>query len=184
MPDSAAYFTGQLTENFPQSPQTLYLLSAGSADILGHLLDEKRERQEVALANLTDEERAALVEELDEAAIESVDRPIASAKLRRRMVYLKMRDNIIYEPTDAMLSRKIIEQNIAYEEAAAAVILGEAQSAYADSVMATMPDSLAALNAVMLDSLATVPGDSVIVKEDPKVEEKEKEKDDGGFDLR
>jgi len=189
MPDSAAYFANELSENFPNSPQAIFLASDGSADILGHLLAEKKEIQEVALANLSDEERAALVAVLDEEALENASRPVASSKIRRRMVYLKVRENIIFDPSQEMVNQKIAEQEEAYQEAVIAAELTEDLLGVTggDSMMVAIPDSLGMLKGstlpVPLDPNAAVPAGE---EKDPKKEKEkeEEEEDDGGFDLR
>lgn len=186
MPDSASFFADELLNGFPASSQAMFLSSSGDADILSQLLAEKEALQQVALANLTDEERAALIEVLDEVAVgKTVTRPIATAKIRRRQVYLKLRDNIVYAPSEEMIRKKLNEQNLAAVQAEEATV-------YQDTLGMTMPDSLitaaqdtSGLNGanlpapVLLDALVPSGAEAEAKK---TAEEDEEEEDE--FDLR
>ncbi len=181
MPDSAAFFADELLDNYPDSPQAIYLASDGKADILGDLLTRKGELQQVALANLTSEERAALIEVVDEGAMVKVARPEATAKIRRRMVYLKMRENLVFAPSEEQVKLKIAAQKAveAATVASAFVVIDSLGTILPDSLNTTVPDSLQMEGEVSLQPPVVVdPQVPIGGEKDPAKKAEEEEEDE------
>ncbi|PJA74922.1 hypothetical protein CO151_08245 [bacterium CG_4_9_14_3_um_filter_65_15] len=100
-PDSADIFAASLQERFPDSPQAFMVASdPGDRDLLGMLLDRQRRVQADSLAALSPEQRAALVAVGSEWSPAIADRSRKGTGLRRRMVYLSRRENLVYPPPE------------------------------------------------------------------------------------
>jgi len=99
-PDSAAICRNLLVEQYPESPQAYVAgtQTAADVDLYGYLVARREVEQEQNYAALTVEELAALADISDvETSGEASDRH-GLAGVRRRMVYLSRRDNIVYPP--------------------------------------------------------------------------------------
>lgn len=99
-PDSAAVFEDSLQSRFPASPQAFEASHGTGANLLGYLLAMRSEEQAANLANLSDEERAALQEVGDVAVAGPVVGEHGMKGVRRRMVYLSRRPNLIFPPPE------------------------------------------------------------------------------------
>ena len=97
-PDSAAIFAEALEDRFPDSPQA-YEVRSGGGDLFGYLLARRSDKQAAAYAALSDSARASLVAGFGATAGGSVVLlPESTSKMRRRMIYLQRRDNMVYAP--------------------------------------------------------------------------------------
>jgi len=97
-PDSAEYFSSLLEERYPESPQAFEMRMGSEGDLLGYLLAQQDSAQITYLASLTPEE----LEELQKTSLSAdSSRPGRRNEfegVRRRMVYLSRRDNLIFDP--------------------------------------------------------------------------------------
>lgn len=197
-PDSAEIYRTDLIDRFPDSPQAFELSQAGGGDLLGYLLDRQQNEQQIRLANLTDDERAALTAELEAAATGPTAATVAVPGLRRRMVYLSRRPNLLFEPPQVAVDALAARQ--ADARAAALVSLEQRQSATA------LADSLAGsaeVDSLLLDpdhealfepgtsspddteGAAVDPADDEVAEQqDDETKEEEKEEQTSDWDLR
>ncbi len=97
-PDSARIYRTALLDRFPDSPQAFEASSDTSTNLLGYLLAIRTARQADNYASLSLDERAALQElgEVDATGVEIGSRPMEG--VRRRMVYLARRENMVFPP--------------------------------------------------------------------------------------
>ena len=116
-PDSAAIFAGELEEKYPESPQAFEIRSNQDSNLLGYLLARQEAQQRDRFANLSAEERDALFAETDFSS-PFVGTTNEMAGVRRRMVYLSRRANILFEPPETAVQAAQIRQAQAFEEAA------------------------------------------------------------------
>jgi outer membrane protein assembly factor BamD (BamD/ComL family) len=104
LPDSAAIYRRTLLERFPESPQAFEAREGRGANLFGYLLAQRDEIQAENFANLSDEERGALEADLDLTAGVGTLARTSVIGVRRRMVYLARRENIVFEPTAAAVA--------------------------------------------------------------------------------
>ena len=97
-PDSAAIFADELEQRFPDSPQTFELINGTDADLLQYLLTQQKQEQAEHLAELSPEALLELQTVADATGERVAVRPRAELGLRRQMVYLSRRPNLVYEP--------------------------------------------------------------------------------------
>ncbi len=115
-PDSGAIFARELEENFPESPQAYEIRSGSGSNLFGYLLARREVEQQERWANLTDEERAALEEESDFSG--TLGSSLARLPgIRRRMVYLSRRPNLVFEPPERAVAAAQVRQTQALEAA-------------------------------------------------------------------
>ncbi len=191
-PDSAAIFARELEEKYPESPQAFEVRSGHSSNLLGYLLARKESKQRERYANLSEEEKTALREVSDFSG--SLAGAIQGLPgIRRRMVYLSRRPNILFEPPDQAVEAAQLRQTQALEAAAQ----GIAARAAADSLRAAsgveglvVPDSGIVPGGT--DPPATeeenaageVKADAEETKDEDKEEdEKKKKKQEDGWDF-
>jgi len=130
-PDSASIFAAELEERYPESPQAFEVQSGHRSNLLGYLLAMQEVQQQDRFANLSEEERAALEEESDFSG--SLAEDIHSLPgIRRRMVFLSRRPNILFEPPERAVEAAQLRQARNLEEA----VQGMEARAAADSVRA------------------------------------------------
>ena len=105
-----------LEQRFPDSPQAFEARGEGGANLLGYLLEIRASQQEINLANLSPEERADLQQlgEVDTAGVGIGNRPMEG--VRRRMVYLARRDNMIFQPPELAVQSITERQRLAVQE--------------------------------------------------------------------
>ncbi len=201
-PDSAAIFNDLLQDQYPNSPQAFELRMGIEGDLLGFLLAQQDSAQAVYLASLTPEELA----DLQNSALSSGGNRLGSARklvgVRRRMVYLSRRDNLLYDPPEG-----------AAEAAEARFQAARQKRAEETAEIQSMDEKLEAEGILRIDRadttsggnseflLEAVPDETVPLKDagagegesegqaleenaDEETEEKKKEDDDGGYDLR
>jgi tetratricopeptide (TPR) repeat protein len=183
-PDSAALFAAELERRFPDSPQAFEVRSGRDGNLLGFLLARQETEQRYRYANLSEEEKSALqeVSDFSESLAGTSDR---LPGVRRRMVFLARRPNILFDPPAQAVAAAQARQNQAREEA---VQEREARAA---------ADSARAVEATSLED-ETPPGTVILPDgseppvtgqqgeeepltseaEDPDKEEEEKEEDD------
>lgn len=201
-PDSGAIFSARLEKDFPESPQAFEIRSGTRSNLLEFLLARQDLQQQERFANLSDEERGALQAESDFSPTEAQTR-FGLPGVRRRMVYLSRRPNLVYPPPEAALQAAQVRQiadlkkadaDIAAQAAADSIKAAGAQGAKPGTVVAP-PDSLAGPavgetaqgtdeglqeQAAAQDSTATQ-GDQ---EEKDKEDDKKKKKDDNWDFLR
>ena len=95
--------TEELIRRFPESPQAFEVTSGQGADLLGFLLARREVIQEENLAGLTDEERTALASDSDITAGLGGRGRQSMEGVRRRMVYLSRRPNMVFPPPQRAL---------------------------------------------------------------------------------
>lgn len=165
-PDSGAIFARELEVRYPESPQAFEVSSGTGADLLGYLLARQEVRQEERFAALSDEERQALNEATDFTTLTGPG-SVGVPGVRRRLVYLSRRDNIIFAPPERAVQAAQARQDKAIEDAAQS----QAARATADSVAA----AAAGVNAEQaLPGAVVVPGGA-----DPPPTDGEKVSEDG-----
>ena len=131
-PDSAAIFARELEKRYPESPQNFEIQSGRSSNLLGYLLARQESQQRRRYANLSEEEKTALREVSDfSGSLTGVIRGLPG--IRRRMVYLSRRPNILFEPPDNAVQAAQLRQTQALEEAVQ-------ESAVRDSLRAASAD--------------------------------------------
>lgn len=205
-PDSVAFFSAILEERYPESPQAFEMRHGAEGDLLGYLLAQQDSAQITYLASLSPEE----LEELQKSSLTAGgDRPGRRNEyegVRRRMIYLSRRDNLLFDPPEGAVEAAQIRlesqrqktlQDAAEIEAMDAQLKAEGvlktdssdtsfsggeflNEASIDSV-SVMPDT-AATDSAEADSSEDLPAGEIVP--DEQVEEEKKEEDDGGFDLR
>ena len=102
-PDSAAIFAATLEERFPLSPQAYELRMGSGGDLLGFLLDRQERQQGERYANLSPEELEELNSYQDLDALAATGKAESGWGVRRRLIYLARRENILVEPSAALL---------------------------------------------------------------------------------
>jgi len=102
-PDSAEIYRADLLARFPESPQAFEARSGEGSDLLGFLLARREERQQANLEDLSPEERAALASGTDLTAGLGASAGSRTFGVRRRMVYLSRRPNIVFPPPEAAI---------------------------------------------------------------------------------
>ena len=95
-PDSAAHYAQLLQENFPDSPQAYQARSGVESDLLSFLL-----QQELAAQRIAAEERG---ESMFQPQIETRPGSGRGSGLRRQMIYLQHRSNLVFEPPPAAVA--------------------------------------------------------------------------------
>lgn len=103
-PDSAAIFAAELDSLYPDSPQTYEARHGRSSDLLGYLLELREQEQAARYTALSDSEKVALARGAKGGLQTLGPAPGPGADLRRRMVYLQRRDNLVFPPTEAELA--------------------------------------------------------------------------------
>ncbi len=126
-PDSAAVYAALLEDRYPESPQAYEARSGGSGDLLGFLFTLREQEQADRYAALSDEEREILAGAATEQ-IMTGGAAVQTGGLRRRMIYLARRDNLVFAPTP--------DERDAYERRRSARAAADARTAAADSVRA------------------------------------------------
>ncbi len=208
-PDSAKYFEDLLLKDYPNSPQAFELQVGGDGNLIGFLLAQQDSIQAEYLASLSPEELAELQKATLVGEGNRSGRRQQFQGIRRRMVYLSRRDNLIYDPSEELIesirNRREVAQTKQLQDAAEAEAIDKRLEAEGKFGLAA-PDT------------GSIPGEDLLVKpaaEDQsqtdveakaeaeaeartqaeekakadakakEVEKKKKEKEnDGGFDLR
>jgi len=179
-PDSATTFQNLLLEKFPKSPQAHEVSSATDTDLLGYLMAMRTAEQRENYADLSAEELAALVNpELAVTAQTTTESGLLG--VRRRLVYLSRRDNIIFPPAPAAVQKIVARRHLRRQEAARVA----AQQAEFDSLLVRDQGETLAVPPVVpvseIGEVGTAPADSVSVLATPtaaadKPAEKKKKK--------
>ncbi|MCB1182730.1 tetratricopeptide repeat protein [bacterium] len=110
LPDSAAIFRGELTARYPESPQAYEAATEGESNLYGYLLELRSGAQAENYAALTPEERQQLTVLEDVTAGLGGGTARTLPGVRRRMVYLARRANILYEPPTIAIEQIAAEQ--------------------------------------------------------------------------
>ncbi len=182
-PDSAEIMRTALVDRFPDSPQAFEVDNGSGADLLGYLLAIRSDQQLAAYAELSDEERLALQElgEVDVAGVSLGRRPMEG--VRRRMVYLSRRDNLVFDPPERAVEQISARQDMLIEQHA----LDTARQAEFDSLQALdNPTAGDGTTPEGVDEFGrTTPANGIdpetgepIKPDDPAEQESDKEKDD------
>lgn len=111
-PDSARTYAEALQERFPASPQAYEVRSGADANLLAFLLEREEELARRRRAEADTVMVGDVAEETPEAA--------GIGPLRRRMVYLQRRENLVYPPPAAAVAAQERRLAAEREEAAAA----------------------------------------------------------------
>jgi len=115
-PDSAEIFARELKEKYPESPQAFEVQSGHRSNLLGYLLARQDSQQRERYANLSEEEKIALREVSDfSGSLTGMTHGLPG--VRRRMVYLSRRPNILFEPPDKVVMAAQLREAQALEEA-------------------------------------------------------------------
>lgn len=152
-PDSAAMFAATLEERFPDSPQAYELRLGSSGDLLGYLLDHQEKQQAERYANLTPEELEELNSYQDLTTLASTGKVNAHSGVRRRLIYLSRRPNILVEPSPEILQAAAARRTVPTAEPVAE------QSVPADGTGLPGP----AVTARQLAPPSAAPGDSTVI---------------------
>ncbi|MCK9995265.1 MAG: tetratricopeptide repeat protein [Candidatus Krumholzibacteria bacterium] len=156
-PDSASIFARELEENYPESPQAFEVRSGQSSNLLGYLMARQESEQRDRYANLSEEEKTALNQISDFSGSLAGDiRGLPG--IRRRMVFLSRRPNILFEPPDRAVQSAQLRQAQALEEATR-------KSAARDSVRAAVK----AEGVAVPDSGGVSPGPDPTITEENQV---------------
>lgn len=193
-PDSADIFARLLEEKYPDSPQAFEVRTGDQGDLMGFLLARQDSNQAAYLASLSPEKLAELQQAGASSGGTRSGRGNVLAGVRRRMVYLSRRDNLLFDPPAgaAEAAQAKLEASRLRQAQEAADIKATDEKLRAQGVFGTdQPDSFASLKA---DSLFQVPvpgtmPDSTVIDQpeaarEKKEEPKKEKEDDGGFDLR
>jgi tetratricopeptide (TPR) repeat protein len=196
-PDSAGIYSDLLLQRYPNSPQAFELEVGGDGNLLGFLLAQQDSIQVAYLASLTPEELAELQKSTVVSGPNRAGRSSEFEGVRRQMVYLSRRDNLVYEPSEVTVEgvKARLETQRAKRLQDAAEIQAVDQKLQADGLISSdMPDSNSVIGGEFLldpesDEKATTPVEvpeeqPAVDEEKEKEEKKKKEEDDGGFDLR
>jgi hypothetical protein len=139
-PDSAAIFAQELKENYPESPQAFEIQSGHRSNLLGYLLARQESQQRERYANLSEEEKTALHEVSDfSGSLTGVIHGLPG--IRRRMVYLSRRPNILFEPSDKAVMAAQLRQTQVLEEAARGIATRDSLRAASEAEGLVVPDS-------------------------------------------
>ena len=109
-PDSAKIFADELEARYPMSPQAYEVRLGTEGDLMEFLLARQHEQQEERYANLTPEE----LEELN--SLKGFDSSVGTIRgsrvvgVRRRMIYLARRDNILLTPSSELMAAATMRQ--------------------------------------------------------------------------
>lgn len=205
MPDSAAFYGDRLVRDYPESPQAFEYQAGPDEDLLSFLLARRDSVQAANLAALSPEELEALQKIETPAGETRTGGGRALAGVRRRMIYLARRDNLVFAPSEAELEEARQRQEARLREQ----VQEDAENAATDARLreegafgTTFPDSLTAPPGTGGGELpTTVPADSLFIgpipgpagvqpapapqpDEKKKDKKEEKEEEQGGFDLR
>ena len=189
---------GRLLSRFPRSPQAFEVGRGEDGDLLGFLLDQQQKEQAERFANLTPEEIEDLntVVGLDEAL--GTLGPADLGGVRRRMIYLARRDNLVFKPSEELQNAADARREAAAIEAAEELHLFNAEA------LGTPADSLGIVSFPSpVDSTAVRPGatlgpdgkplpltggptpeEAKQAEEKAAEEKRKKKKDPAKFDLR
>ena len=191
-----------LEEQYPESPQAFEVRQGTDGDLLGYLLDRQEQAQAARFAALTPEEREELntITGFEEALASGA--LARSSGLRRRMIYLARRDNLVFEPSEELLAAAAVSDEAASQVATfPATPLGAAPDgpqagARADS-LGIVPFPAASDSTLIIRDdilgpdgkpLPQVPADPAQAAKDAakkaEEEKKKKKKDPNRFDLR
>jgi TolA-binding protein len=96
-------YAGQLTERYPDSPQAYEVRTGQEGDLLGFLLARQASQQQERYADLSPEELIELntITGLEESVGTGRSRGLEG--VRRRLVYLARRDNILVNPSPELI---------------------------------------------------------------------------------
>ena len=144
-PDSAAIFAEALDDRFPDSPQA-YEVRSGGGDLFGYLLARRSDKQAAAYAALSDSARASLVAGFgDTVGGPALVRPESTSSLRRRMIYLQRRDNLVYAPNIEEIAAAVQHDRSVLETLQRQAVQDSLQAAMIDTTGAPPPGSGAAV---------------------------------------
>jgi tetratricopeptide (TPR) repeat protein len=115
-PDSAALFAEELERRFPESPQAFEVRSGQNSDLLGYLLARQETEQRYRYAHLSEDEKTALQEVSDFSGLQAGSKE-GLLVVRRRLVFLSRRPNILFEPPIQALEAAQLRQTQAFEAA-------------------------------------------------------------------
>ncbi len=179
-PDSASIFARELEEKYPDSPQAFEVRSGQSSNLLGYLLAIQETEQKDRYANLTEEEKTALNQATDFSGSLAGDiRGLPG--VRRRLVFLSRRPNILFEPPDRAVQSAQARQAELLEEAARGIATRDSVRTVAQEDAAAFPDSSGVLPgtgaAVTGENQADPVEEATDEAKDEKTED-EKEEDD------
>jgi len=190
-PDSAAIFTEILEDQYPESPQAFELRMGMEGDLLGFLLAQQDSAQAIYLASLTPEELADLQKSALTSGSSRFGRKKALEGVRRRMVYLSRRDNMLYDPPEGAAEAAEARFQAAREQRAkdeAEIKLIDEQLEAQGLLKVDSPDSTSGGNSEFLlepDPNETVPDGAPVEGEtEEKKDDEKKDDDDGRYDLR
>jgi len=125
-PDSADIFARELEEKYPESPQAFEVRSGHGSNLLDYLLARRDYQQRDRYANLSEDEKAALLEESDFSG-SLAGSLLGMEGVRRQMLYLSRRPNILFEPPEVAIQAaqlrqarelEIVTENVAAQAAA------------------------------------------------------------------
>ncbi len=199
-PDSADYFSAILEERYPESPQAFELRSDTDGDLLGFLLARQDSAQMTYLASLSPEELAELQSATLVAGSGRTGRRNEFEGVRRRMIYLSRRDNMVFDPPEGAVEAaqmRLEAMRIKTREDAAAIEAMDEQLKAEGLLKTDRPDTSFSTGSEFLNETSVAPDSlkadnpGTVVEEEKAVEEpaeeekKEEKKDEGGgFDLR
>jgi len=139
-PDSASIFARELEEKYPDSPQAFEVRSGQSSNLLGYLLARQETEQRDRYANMSEEEKTALNQASDFSGSLAGDiRGLPG--VRRRLVFLSRRPNILFEPPEMAVQSAQVKQAEALEEVARGIAARDSVRAGALEEGAALPDS-------------------------------------------
>ncbi len=201
-PDSVAFFSAILEERYPKSPQAFEMSMGSDGDLLGFLLAQQDSAQVTYLASLSPEELAELQKTSLVAGAERPGRRNEFEGVRRRMVYLSRRKNLIYNPPEGAMAAAQIRLEAQRQKAIvdAAEIEAMDEQLQAEGLLKIdRPDTSFSgggefldeeMNGQQLEAQA-LENPEPIVEEDPalleeaaEAEKEKKKEEDGGYDLR
>ncbi len=109
-PDSAAIWAEKLHQRFPKSPQAFEVANGREGNLFGYLLDQQHISQQEAYAALTREELEKLNTVVGLENFVSKGGGSRLLGVRRRMIYLARRENILEAPSDDLLQAATARQ--------------------------------------------------------------------------
>ncbi len=164
-PDSAEIYAGQLTERYPDSPQAYEVRTGQEGDLLGFLLARQASQQQERYADLSPEELIELntITGLEESVGTGRSRGLEG--VRRRLVYLARRDNILVNP-----SPELIQAATSRQAALQAAATAASTAAASDAAGNPPAGGQAAPGVALPDSLTGLPAgaaaDSTLILRD------------------
>jgi hypothetical protein len=193
-PDSALVFRRELEARFPDSPQAFEARGDSGGNLFAYLLEARAEQQAHNLSSLSLEQRLALQELTEGPESDGGLAGGAFGGVRRRMVYLGRRDNIVFPPPESVIQEITKRQ------------LQRNQQRVFDAALPAEPDSLRAakgaagvgadngtgtLSPALSDSVTgavmpvagVAPADSVTVPTDQEGKPAEEKKKDDAWDF-